>query len=121
MIAGFASKALNALPAVRPVTSETTPSRLFQTIVKYSSLEPRRAIAARSRDSVPSIFIGYSAKGVEAGGQCCMEVRKFRCNLVVTCHSQTESIRFVFPRLLLHPLTDWPFVFIGQKHCLSLP
>jgi len=68
MIAGFASKALNALPAVRPVTSATTPSRLFQTIVKYSSLEPRRAIVARSRDSVPSISIGYSAKGVEGRG-----------------------------------------------------
>jgi hypothetical protein len=67
MIAGFAFKALNALPAVHPITSATTHSRLFQTIVKYSSLEPRRAIAARSRDAVPSIFIGYSARALKPG------------------------------------------------------
>jgi hypothetical protein len=66
MIAGFASKTLNTLPAVHPVTSATLP-QLFQTIVKYSSLEPpsRHRGAIQGCGSVH--FQGLLRKGVEAG------------------------------------------------------
>src|SRR5258705_5457206 len=47
------------LPAASPAMTATTPSRQFHTIVKYSSLRPRPAIATRSTPVSP-VMAGYS-------------------------------------------------------------
>jgi hypothetical protein len=57
------------LPANKPATTATNPSRAFHAMVKYSSLRPRRTIVERSRIAVSAMPAVYAKDVVSALGE----------------------------------------------------